>query len=458
MLIRPHPRPTRRQFVGSLMGGSLLLPGVVSELLADGVVPPRGVDPLAPRTPHFTGKAKRVIFLFMTGGVSHLESFDPKPRLAADGGKQYKGKTLLPPQFKFSPAGQSGTPVSELFPHVATCVDDLCVVRSLTGSHFEHFQATLRVHTGSLSVKRPSLGSWVSYGLGTEDRNLPSFVVLAPHLPYAGTQVWSSDFLPVCHQGTRIQPGAEPIRDLRRRSPSDAVQEMELGLLDRFNRRHQQDRPTDPLLAGRIRSFETAFGMQREMPEVLDLSGESDATLRLYGLERGGTEGFGWQCLVARRMAERGVRFVELIDSGSSNNWDSHGAMKDHIPKARSVDRAIAGLLKDLKSRGMLDETLVVWTTEFGRTPHSDGPTGRSHHPHVFSSWLAGGGVRGGTVYGSSDDYGYEPAEDPVHVHDLHATILHLLGFDHERLTYRHSGRDFRLTDVHGRVVRELLA
>jgi hypothetical protein len=458
MFIRPQPRPTRRQFVGSLMGGSLLLPGIVSELLADGAAPSRDADPLAPRAPHFPGKAKRVIFLFMTGGVSHLESFDPKPRLAADGGKQYKGKTLLPPQFQFSPAGRCGTPVSELFPHVATCVDDLCVVRSLTGSHFEHFQATLRVHTGSLSVKRPSLGSWVSYGLGTEERNLPSFVVLAPHLPYAGTQVWSSDFLPVCHQGTRIQPGAEPVRDLRRRSPSEAVQEMELDLLDRFNRRHQQVRPTDPLLAGRIRSFETAFGMQREMPEVLDLSGESDATLRLYGLERGSTDGFGWQCLVARRMAERGVRFVELIDSGSSNNWDSHGAMKDHIPKARSVDKAIAGLLKDLKSRGMLDDTLVVWTTEFGRTPHTDGPTGRSHHPHVFSSWMAGGGVKGGTVYGASDDYGYEPAEDPVHVHDFHATILHLLGFDHERLTYRHSGRDFRLTDVAGRVVHDLLA
>ena len=246
------------------MGGSLLLPGIVSELLADEAARPRDADPLAPRPPHFPGKAKRVIFLFMTGGVSHLESFDPKPKLAADAGKQYKGQTLLPPQFKFSPGRQVRDAVSELFPHVATCVDDLCVIRSLTGSHFEHFQATLGVHTGSLTVKRPSLGSWVSYGLGTENRNLPSFVVLAPHLPYAGTQVWSSDFLPVCHQGTRILPGDEPIRDLRRRSPSEAVQEMELDLLDRFNRRHQQDRPTDPLLAGRIRSFETAFGMQRD--------------------------------------------------------------------------------------------------------------------------------------------------------------------------------------------------
>jgi hypothetical protein len=454
--MRPHP--TRRQVVGSLLGGSLLLPGIASELLAADAPSPRVDDPLAPRTPHFPGKAKRVIFLFMTGGVSHLETFDPKPRLARDGGSQYKGRTLLAPQFRFDRAGESGIPVSELFPHVASCVDDLCVIRSLHGSHFEHFQATLGVHTGSLTVKRPSLGSWVSYGLGTENRNLPSFVVLAPHLPYAGTQVWSSDFLPVSHQGTRIQPGDEPIRDLRRRSPSEEVQELELDLLARFNRRHGDVRPSDPLLAGRMRSFETAFGMQQAMPEVLDLSGESDATLALYGLERGQTEGFGWQCLVARRMSERGVRFIELIDSGSSDNWDSHGAMKDHVPKARSVDHAIAGLLKDLKSRGMLDETLVVWTTEFGRTPHTDGPTGRSHHPYVFSSWLAGGGVKAGIVHGSSDDYGYGPAEDPVHLHDFHATILHLLGFDHERLTYRHSGRDFRLTDVSGRVVHEILA
>ncbi|MEW4569090.1 DUF1501 domain-containing protein [Tautonia sp. JC769] len=453
-----HALPNRRQVVGSLVGGSLLLPGIVSELLAADAPAPRPDDPLAPRPPHFPARAKRVIFLFMTGGVSHLESFDPKPQLARDAGRTHNGRTLLGPQFRFARAGRSGMAVSELFPEIASCADDLCVIRSLHGSHFEHFQATLGVHTGSLTVKRPSIGSWVSYGLGTENQNLPSFVVLAPHLPYAGTQVWSSDFLPACHQGIRLLPGDEPIRDLKRRSPSEAVQEMELDLLSRFNRRHGEARPSDPLLAGRMRSFETAFGMQREMPEVLDLSGESDATLALYGLERGQTDGFGWQCLVARRMAERGVRFVELIDSGSSNNWDSHGAMKDHIPRARSVDRPIAGLLKDLKSRGLLDDTLVVWTTEFGRTPHTDGPTGRSHHPYVFSSWLAGGGVKGGTVHGSSDDYGYFPAEDPVHLHDFHATILHLLGFDHERLTYRYSGRDFRLTDVSGRVVREILA
>ncbi len=448
----------RRQVVRSLTSGSLLLPGIVSELLGNDSENTTFQDPLAPRRPHFPGKAKRVIMLFMQGGVSHLESFDPKPELAAQAGTQVKGRTLLAPQFKFRRAGESGIPISELFPNIATCIDDLCVIRSMTGSHFEHFQGTLGVHTGSLTVKRPSIGSWVSYGMGTENKNLPSFIVLAPYLPYAGTQVWSSDFLPVSHQGTRVLPGAEPIRNLRRRAPSGAVQELELDLISRFNRRHQDSRQSDPLLAGRIKSFETAFGMQSAMPDVLDLSKETDATLKLYGLERGSTDGFAWQCLVARRMSERGVRFVELIDSGSSNNWDSHGKMAEHIPKAKNVDQAIAALLKDLKSRGMLDETLVVWTTEFGRTPHTDGPTGRSHHPYVFSSWLAGGGIKAGMTYGSSDEFGYGVAEDPVHIHDFHATILHLLGFDHTRLTYRHAGRDFRLTDVHGRVVQELLA
>jgi hypothetical protein len=452
----------RRQVVRSLMCGSLLMPAAVSELLgsADSAeeIPPRPLDPLAPQPTHFPGKAKRVIFLFMTGGVSHMESFDPKPLLARDAGKKYRDRTLLGPMFSFAPAGQSGLPISELFPNLAQCADDLCVMRSLTGSHFEHFQATLGVHTGSLTVKRPSIGSWVSYGMGTENANLPSFVVLAPYLPYAGTQVWSSDFLPVSHQGIRVIPGDEPIPNLRRAEASKAVQRHELELLARMNERHRQSRLADPLIAGRIKSFETAFGMQHVMPEVLDLSQETDATLRMYGLERGSTDGFAWQCLVARRLAEQGVRFIELIDSGASNNWDSHGNMRDHIPKAKNVDQPIAALLKDLKQRGMLDETLVVWTTEFGRTPHTDSPQGRSHHPYVFSSWMAGGGVRGGLAYGASDDYGYEVAENPVHLHDFHATILHLLGFDHQRLTYRHAGRDFRLTDVHGRVIHDLLA
>jgi hypothetical protein len=348
--------------------------------------------------------------------------------------------------------------VSDLFPHVRECMDDICLVRSMHGDHSDHFQATLGIHTGSVTFARPSLGSWVSFGLGTANQNLPSFVVLAPQLPYAGSQVWSSDFLPGCHQGTRVLSGREPIPDLVPQRETSSLQELELGLLGALNRRHAIERPHEPALEARIKSFETAFGMQAAMPDVLDLSGESDATLNLFGLQRGQTSGFGWQCLVARRLVERGVRFIELIDVGSSNNWDAHGDMRTHEPLARNVDQPIAGLLRDLKSRGLLGETLVVWTTEFGRTPGPDGPKGRSHYAKAFSSWLAGAGVRGGTVVGTTDDHAANIVEDPVHVHDFHATILHLLGFNHERLTYRHAGRDFRLTDVAGHVVDKVLA
>jgi len=453
---------SRRQMIRSLFSGSILLPAVISQLLTDEA---RGAvddaNPLAPKAPHFPGRAKRVIFMFMPGGVSHVDSFDPKPRLVADAEKGVpapNGRPYLRPRWEFKPNSRCGTEVSDLFPHLRECMDDICLIRSMRGDHNDHFQATMGMHTGSVTVKRPSIGSWVSYGLGTVNQNLPSFVALAPQLPYAGSQVWSSDFLPGCHSGTRVVAGEEPVPDLNRRSPSAKIQERELSLLDRFNRRHLQPRATDPTLAARIKSFETAFGMQREMPEVLDLSQETEATLKLYGLERGSTKGFAWQCLVARRLAERGVRFIELIDVGSSNNWDAHGEIKTHEPLARNVDQAIAGLLKDLKSRGMLADTLVVWTTEFGRTPFTDGPNGRSHHNNAFSSWLAGGGVRGGIAYGQTDDYGAKVVENEVHVHDFHATILHLLGFDHEKLTFRHAGRDFRLTDVHGKVVKALLA
>jgi hypothetical protein len=448
----------RRQIIRSLMTGSILFPGIVAQLLADDNGGPSAADPLAPKAPHFTPRAKSVIFMFMTGGVSHLESFDPKPKLAQDAGKPDANKRrLLAPLWDFKPGGQCGTMVSDLFPHIREQMDDICLVRSMRGDHGDHFQATLGIHTGSVSFARPSLGSWVSYGLGTENRNLPSFVVLAPQLPYAGTQVFSADFLPACHQGTRVVAGAEPIPNLNRRSRSLELQRLELGLLEQFNRRHQQDRPTDPALAARINSFETAFGMQMAMPDVLDLADESDSTLKLYGLERGSTKGFAWQCLVARRLVERGVRFIELVDVGSSRNWDAHSDMKTHEPLAKNVDQAIAGLIQDLKLRGMLDETLLVWTTEFGRTPFADSPKGRSHHAPAFSSWLCGGGAKGGIAYGRTDDHGGKVVENEVHVHDFHATILHLLGFDHERLTFRHAGRDFRLTDVRGRVVNGLL-
>ena len=467
----PTPVPPRRPLLRSLVGGSLLFPGIVSALAAEESRGSSVIDPLAAAAPQFPARAKRVIFLFMSGGVSHVETWDPKPQLVADAGKtlmvdEFQGRKgsfpmfLRPPQWKFAKHGASGTEVSELFPHQAKCVDDLCVLRSVTSDHTNHYEATLGMHTGSFSFARPSLGAWVSYGLGTWNRNLPSFVVIAPHTPYAGGQVWGSDFLPGMHQGTLVVPGAEPVANVRRRVASQRLQELELELLARRNRRHLSERADTPALAARLRSFETAFGMQSELPGVFDLGEETAATNELYGLPPGSTAGFAWQCLVARRMIERGVRFVELIDTGSSNNWDAHGDMQTHVPLARNVDRPIAGLLKDLKQRGLLEDTLVVWTSEFGRTPFNAAADarGREHHHWVFSSWLAGGGVKGGMTWGSSDEHGVRVAENAVHVHDFHATILHLLGIDHERLTYRHSGRDFRLTDVHGHVVQEILA
>jgi hypothetical protein len=407
----------------------------------------------------------------MSGGVSHVESFDPKPKLFADSGKtisvdNWQGRSghytfyLKRPHWEFKPGGRCGTEVNDLFPHVRGVVDELCVIRSMRTDHTNHYESTLGLHTGSFNFARPSLGAWISYGLGTENRNLPSFLVLAPQYPYAGSQTWAADFLPGCHQGTHIQPGPVPIANVKPRTPTTELQKLELDLIARANARHLAARSEDAALEARIQSFETAFGMQSAAPEALDLSGESEATLKLYGLRRGQTTGFGWQCLAARRLAERGVRFIELMDSGSSNNWDSHGDMQAHAPLAKNVDQAIAALIIDLKQRGLLSDTLVVWTTEFGRTPyHEDKEAkGREHHHQVFSSWLAGGGVKPGIVYGASDETGSAVAENGVHVHDFHATILHLLGLDHERLTYRHAGRDFRLTDVHGRVVKEILA
>ncbi len=463
--------PNRRSLLRSMVGGSMLLPGILSQLLAEDAAPSSAVDPLAPKPSHSAPKAKRVIFLFMSGGVSHVDSWDDKPKLFADAGKtipvnEFQGRKgdfnmfLKRPQWEFAPHGQSGTKVSSLFPHMAECVDDLCVIRSMKSDHTNHYEATLGIHTGSFTFARPSLGSWVSYGLGTVNQNLPSFVVIAPQSPYAGGQVWGSDFLPGTHQGTLVVPGPEPVANIQRRTTTSRLQEMELGAMARMNQRHLATRPSDPLLTARMKSFETAFGMQAEMPDVFDLSKETDATLKLYGLERGSTKGFAWQCLVARRLAERGVRFVELIDVGSSSNWDAHGDMLTHSPLAKNVDQPIAGLLCDLKQRGLLDDTLVVWTSEFGRTPFNAaaGAAGREHHHWVFSSWLAGAGVKPGITYGESDEYGINVGRDPVHVHDFHATILHLMGLDHERLTYRHTGRDYRLTDVHGRVVREVLS
>lgn len=466
------PPLSRRELLSRAAGGfgALALHGMLAELEAS-ERPSNSADPLAPKHSHFPAKAKSVIFLFMGGGVSHVDTFDPKPRLAEDHNKSltvhnYRGSIgefkqyLKRPQWEFRPRGESGIEISDLFPYVGEVADELCVIRSLTTDHIAHYEATLGMHTGSFSFARPSMGSWVSYGLGTENRNLPSFVVVTGATPYARGQNWNNDFLPGSHQGTQVFPGKTPIPNVNRRVVSSELQVAELELLRQMNQRHLEARDLDSQLDARIRSFETAFGMQQEAPEVLDFSNETQATLELYGLKPGQNTGFGWQCLVARRMVERGVRFVECIDVGSSNNWDSHGNMQDHSRLAKNVDQPIAGLIKDLKLRGLLDETLVVWTTEFGRTPYmaAKNAGGRDHHPMVFSSWLAGGGIKGGITHGASDEHGITVADKRVHVHDLHATILHLLGLDHTRLTYRHAGRDYRLTDVFGNVVQEILA
>jgi hypothetical protein len=458
---------TRREFLQRASGGfgAIALAGLWNEIQA------APTDPLAARQGHFPAKADRVIFLYSTGGTSHVDTFDHKPQLTADHGKsitasrwlnkpgQFK-RYLIKPRWAFKQYGESGTWVSDLFPNLGSVIDDVCVFNAMHCESDGHDKATLAAHTGSAQFARPSAGAWVSYGLGTVNRNLPPFMVLAPKAPYAGAQTWGSDFLPACHQGTHVIPGKNPLPNIQPRVAGIELQQMELELRRKLNDAHLERRAADLSLDARIRSFETAFGMQREAPAAFDLSGETKATLKLYGLERGATSGFGWQCLVARRLAERGVRFLELIDVGSSSNWDSHGNMGDHERLAKAIDQPIAGLLTDLKQRGMLERTLVVWTTEFGRTPFNAqaGHAGREHHNLCFSSWMAGGGLKGGIVHGTSDEYGILPAEGGVHTHDLHATMLHLLGIDHERLTYRYAGRDFRLTDVAGHVVKDVIA
>jgi hypothetical protein len=459
--------PSRRYFLRSATASSILFPGIMNQLLAD------DGDSMAIRQPHFPAKAKNVIFLFMTGGVSHVDTFDPKPELTKQHGKEidsnhvtakdrpdYKRIYLKRPQWEFKPYGQCGTEVSSLFPHIGQQVDDIAVIRSLYTSHVDHYFATLGMHTGSFTVARPSIGSWITYGLGSMNRNLPGFVVIAPAQTYAGTQVYANDFLPGAHQGTLVVPGQEPVVNVKPRVSTDR-QQLELEVLREMNQEHLESRDSDPLLTARLQTFETAFGMQMAVPDAFDFRDETQDTLDSYGLQPDQKTGFGWQCLAARRLVERGVRFVELIDVGSSNNWDAHGDMLTHEPLAKNVDQPIAALICDLKQRGMFDETLIVWTTEFGRTPFNNSADhkGREHHPTGFSSWLAGAGVKRGIVHGATDEIGMYAADKPVHVRDFHATILHLMGLDHEKLTYRHAGLDFRLTGVeHPTVVKEILA
>ena len=420
---------------------------------------------VAPSGPHFPAKAKRLIKIFLTGGFSHVDTFDPKPALLRDRGKVVEGahlrgvakQPLNPSPFVFTPRGDSGLMISELFPQLGTVADDLCVIRSMHTDIVEHFQASLAMHTGSATVPLPSLGAWLSYGLGSDNPNLPPYVVLCEHLPYGGSQLWDSNFLPPIHQGTRIIPGNDPIPNLRPIVQDTTLRSLEARMLDDLNSKFAGARPEDLALAARSQSFMTARGMMEMAPQVLDFSQETNTTHEMYGLDRGDRSSFAWQCLAARRLAESGVRAVEIIDSGASNNWDSHGDMQHHRPKAERVDRAITALLRDLKQRGMFEDTLVAICTEFGRTPFDPGP-GRNHWHRAFTCLLTGAGVRGGLAYGTTDEYGIDIVENPVHVHDYHATILHLLGIDHERLTYRYAGRDFRLTDVEGTVLKPILS
>jgi hypothetical protein len=437
-------------------------------LLADD----RALNPLSPRPPHFQPKASSVIFLYMDGGPSQLDTFDPKPRLAREHGQPIKMKTpptqfndngnVMASPWQFRKYGQSGIEVSDLFPNVATCVDDLAIIRSMIADNSEHTAANYMLHTGFSMQGRPSMGSWITYGLGSESRNLPGFVVLDSGLiPAGGMDNFGSGFLPAAYQGTLFRRGAIPIANVERQEISPEIQEEKLAALRKLNRGVLDRLGSVTELDAAVANYELAFRMQGAVPELVDLKGESRATVEMYGVNEPVTADFGRQCLLARRLVERGVRFIELLTPRipGCDRWDQHSNLKDcHEKNARATDKPIAALLKDLKSRGLLSKTLVVWGAEFGRTPMSQGATGRDHNPFGFTMWLAGGGIKGGTVYGATDDYGYFAVENKTHIHDLHATILHLLGVDHKQLTFRWSGRDMRLTDVHGEVVDAILA
>jgi hypothetical protein len=427
----------------------------------------------APRTPHFPAKCKNVIFLYMDGGPSQVDSWDPKPQLDKDNGKPFAmkieptqfnnvGKTLASP-WKFRKYGESGIPVSDLFPHIAKHVDDLAVIRSMTSNFSEHTNANYFLHTGNGQQGRPSMGSWFGYGLGSECHNLPGFVVLNGGLiPPGGLDNFNSGFLPASYQGSVFTSQNPPVANIRRTEATDALQRSKLdllkkldaGVLDRIGHVDQ--------LESAILNYELAYRMQIAVPSLMDLKDETEATRKMYGLDEKtkGTATFGRQCLLARRLVERGVRFIELTcGSVSGDRWDQHGGLKKgHTGNALAVDQPIGALLADLKQRGLFDHTLVVWSGEFGRTPFAQGSDGRDHNPFGFSLWMAGGGVKGGTIHGATDEYGYKAVENRQEIHDLHATMLHLCGIDHERATFRFGGRDMRLTDVHGHVIKEILA
>lgn len=434
-------------------------------------------NPLQAHAGHFRPRAKRVIFLFMHGGPSHVDTFDYKPLLVKHDGQPLPFEkprvqfsqtgNLLKSPWVFRQYGESGAWVSDLFPHVGRCADDITFLKSIHGSNEAHGGALLKINTGTDTFVRPSMGAWISYGLGTENDNLPSFITINPTLGHGGVRNFGSAFLPPIHQATRIATSRDQgktiarIQNLTSEKSSPELQRLQLEMLRDLSELHagpaaeSPSRQGDAELEARIDSFELAFRMQTEAPEIFDLSKETEATRRLYGIDQEPTSNFGTQCLLARRLSEAGVRFIQV----SHAYWDQHSELKSqHAKLAAEVDQPIAGLLLDLKQRGLLEDTLLIWGAEFGRTPTAQGNDGRDHNPHAFTYWMAGGGVKAGFSYGDSDDFGFYAAHDKMHVHDLHATILHLLGLDHERLTFRYGGRDFRLTDVAGRVVSEIFA
>ena len=468
-----RPRLTRREMLqmSGIGFGNLALLGLLDEeARADGKAR-KSTNPLVAKPPQFAPRAKRVIFVFLHGGPSQVDTFDHKPLLTRDSGKPLpfdkprivSGQTgnLLKSPWEFKRYGQSGIEVSDLFPNIGGCVDDLCFINSMHGSNSRHGGALLELHTGSDTFVRPSMGSWITYGLGTENQNLPGFVTICPTLTHGGVNNWSSAFLPAAFQGTPIGNASIPSEKAKipfiqnDETPRD-VQRQEIELINRMNRETLAKTGPDAALEGRIDAFELAFRMQMAAPELQDISGESEATRKLYGLDDPKTSAFGRQCLLARRYSERGVRFVQVTHS---YKWDQHSDLRrEHTSNAKEVDKPISALLQDLKSRGLLKDTLVVISGEFGRTPCAEGSDGRDHNPHGFTTLLAGGGVKPGFKYGATDDYGYYAAVNKVHIHDLHATILHLLGMNHLKLTYRYAGRDFRLTDVAGNVAHDIIA
>jgi hypothetical protein len=471
---------SRRRFLERAGGGfgMVALASLLKRdsLLADAVThhAPRITNPLAPQTTHFAPRAKRVIFLFMSGGPSHVDLFEPKPELARLAGQpipesfgSFKTRRnvaknkLLPSLRPYRAHGQCGMEISAWLPHIASCADDICLLRGCHGDSVTHPESVYMMNTGSILMGKPSLGAWAAYGLGTENQNMPAFVVMPDPAGWVkgGAPAWGNGFLPAAYQGTVLRGGASPILHLNTPDGiSGAQQQATVGLINQLNREGLAASEQDSELAARISAYELAFRMQSHAHEVVNVGGESAATRKLYGLDKPVTAEFGLRCLLARRMVERGVRFVQVY-CGDTNGWDGHSKMdENHSRLSAQSDLPVAGLLKDLKSRGMLDDTLVVWGGEFGRMPMSEGPDGRDHNPHGFAMWLAGGGVKGGTVIGATDDVGLRAAVDKTHVHDVHATLLHLLGFDHERLTFKHGGREERLTDVAGNVIERALA